>query len=553
MTQHNPSVLNEFGWWCPESPPESMTPERLKTLLYNIVQPVVIVDYNGAPHLVTGPGKPCPDKNHDAALPICAVANSHPLEYAGDPSFKNDWNLTYPVVGGSMANGISSVDLVAALAGAGMTGFYGAAGQSLSDVEAAVIQLQERCGDTTWGVNLIHSPQEPALEEHLVDLLLKHGVRRIEASAYMNLTRALVRFRLHGIHRDASGRIVAPHTILAKASRVEVAEKFFSPPPDAILQSLVADGIVTPEQAELGRHIPVAADITAEADSGGHTDNRPLVTLLPSFLSLSRSLQETYGYDTPLRVGAAGGISTPGSVAAAFAMGAGWILVGSIAQSAVESGSSDPVREMLAEVRQAEIAMAPAADMFEMGVNVQVLKRGTLFPMRARKLYDLYREYDGIEALPPKDRQMLERTVFRMPVDQVWEVTRRFWSARDPAQIQRAETDPKHRMALIFRWYLGLSSRWANAGIPDRKPDYQVWCGPGMGAFNQWVRGTFLEAPAERRIVTMVLNILWGSAVICRALQIRSRGIALPQSLLDIRPQPLERVYQYIGRERKEP
>ena len=27
--------------------------------------------------------------------------------------------------------------------------------------------------------------------------------------------------------------------------------------------------------------------------------------------------------------------------------------------------------------------MAPAADMFEMGVKLQVLKRGTMFPMRA--------------------------------------------------------------------------------------------------------------------------------------------------------------------------
>ena len=32
--------------------------------------------------------------------------------------------------------------------------------------------------------------------------------------------------------------------------------------------------------------IPVAQDVTAEADSAGHTDNRPLVTLLPTLLAL---------------------------------------------------------------------------------------------------------------------------------------------------------------------------------------------------------------------------------------------------------------------------
>src|SRR5438552_1506171 len=58
-------------------------------------------------------------------------------------------------------------------------------------------------------------------------------------------------------------------------------------------------------------------------------------------------------------------------------------------------------------------------------------------------------------------------------------------------------------MALTFRWYLGLSSRWANAGEPTRQVDYQVWCGPAMGAFNEWAKGSFLERPEKRRVVTV--------------------------------------------------
>jgi trans-AT polyketide synthase, acyltransferase and oxidoreductase domains len=53
-------------------------------------------------------------------------------------------------------------------------------------------------------------------------------------------------------------------------------------------------------------------------------------------------------------------------------------------------------------------------------------------------------------------------------------------------------------MALVFRWYLGQSSRWANAGEPTRKLDYQVWRGPSMGAFNEWVKGSCLEPPPNR-------------------------------------------------------
>ena len=68
---------------------------------------------------------------------------------------------------------------------------------------------------------------------------------------------------------------------------------------------------LTAEQARLAETIPMAEDVTAEADSGGHTDNRPLVCLMPAMLALRDEIQEKYGYAQPVRVGAAGGISTP--------------------------------------------------------------------------------------------------------------------------------------------------------------------------------------------------------------------------------------------------
>ena len=36
-------------------------------------------------------------------------------------------------------------------------------------------------------------------------------------------------------------------------------------------------------------------------------------------------------------------------------------------------------------------------------------------------------------------------------------------------------------MALVFRWYLGMSSRWAIEGSVERRSDYQIWCGPAQG------------------------------------------------------------------------
>jgi PfaD family protein len=253
-------------------------------------------------------------------------------------------------------------------------------------------------------------------------------------------------------------------------------------------------------------------------------------------LALRDRLQAQFGYEQAPRVGAAGGISTPWSAAAAFAMGAAFIDTGSVNQACVETGSSDAVRAMLAEAEQADCAMAPAADMFEMGVKVQVLKRGTMFAMRAAKLYEIYRTRDSLEAIPAAERAQLEKTVFRLPLEQVWEETKDFFRRRDPKQIERAEREPKHQMALVFRWYLGQSSRWANAGEPSRKIDYQVWCGPAMGAFNEWTRGSFLEQWQNRRVVTVALNILYGAAVLTRANALRAQGVRLPAGCPAVRP-----------------
>jgi len=458
-------------------------------------------------------------------------------EKLGDPEFLREHGVRYAYATGAMANGIASVELVEAGAKAGLLSFFGSAGLAPDRVEAAVDRLQTSLGSRPYGVNLIHSPNEPALEAAICDLLLRRGVTLVEASAFMGLTPSIVRYRLHGVHRGSDGRAIAPNKIVAKVSRSEVAEKFLSPAPEALLTEMVASGLITAEQAALAKEVPMAQDITVEADSGGHTDNRPLVSLLPSILSLRDRLQGKHRFAMLARVGAAGGIATPSSVAAAYMMGAAYVLTGSINQACVESGSSDLVRKMLAAAGQADVAMAPAADMFEMGVKVQILKRGTMFAMRGTKLYEVYRAYESIDAIPAAVRAPLEKDLFREPLEAVWEKTRAFFLHRDPSQVARAESDPKHKLALVFRSYLGQASRWANAGVPDRVLDYQVWCGPAMGAFNEWAQGSFLQAPENRRAALVARNLLYGAAVLTRAHFLRCQGVVLDADA--VRTEPL--------------
>jgi PfaD family protein len=194
---------------------------------------------------------------------------------------------------------------------------------------------------------------------------------------------------------------------------------------------------------------------------------------------------------------------------------------------------------MLAKAGVADVVMAPAADMFELGVKVQVLKRGTMFAPRAQRLYETYLAYPSLEAIPAEQRARLEKETLSTSLDAVWADTQAFWSKRDPRELDKAARDPKHRMALCFRWYLGLSSRWAIAGEPTRKLDYQVWCGPAMGAFNEWVKGSFLEDPARRDVVSIARNLLEGAAAVTRAHQLRTYGVPVPFAAFKYCPRPL--------------
>jgi PfaD family protein len=461
-------------------------------------------------------------------------------EWLGDRSFCETHRVRFPYVAGEMANGIATTALVTAMGRAEMLGFFGAGGLSFERVEKAIEELQKTLGERcSWGVNLIHSPNEPALEERVADLLIRRRVTRVSASAFMNLTPAVVRYAAAGLATTPDGQIVRRHHVFAKLSRSEVARRFMSPAPEELLRTLVERGQLTPAEAKLAAKVPVAEDITVEADSGGHTDNQTLTALFPTILALRDELVEKHGFDRPIRIGAAGGLGTPSSIAAAFSLGAAYVLTGSINQAAVESGLSTAGKQMLAQAEVPDVTMAPSADMFELGVRVQVLKRGTLFASRAGRLYETYIAHPSLEAIPAEVRTRLEKEVFQASFDQIWAETRKFWQTRSPEEAARADRDAKHRMALVFRWYLGKASRWAIDGDANRRMDYQIWCGAAMGAFNSWVRGSFLANPENRTVVQIALNLLEGAAVITRAQQLRSYGVTIPASAFHYRPRPL--------------
>jgi PfaD family protein len=526
------------GWTAFSAP--AFAPDELLAVIERVRETTVVVTDPATGRVGIAVDGHLTGAHESGAWPVSAVLPPLYPEWLGDRSFNETHGTRFPYITGAMANGIATTRLVIEAARAGCIGFFGAGGLAFDRVSGAVDELVRVLGDTApWGANLIHSPNEPALEAAVANLYLERGVRRVSAAAYMSLTPAIVRYAASGLYVDSSGVLQRPNSVFAKISRPEVAAHFMNPAPEALLQRLVAAGELTPDEARLAATLPVAEDITVESDSGGHTDNRPLGPLFSAIQRVRDDICAARGYARPIRVGAAGGLGTPQAVASAFALGASYVLTGTINQACVESGLSATGKEMLAGAGLADVTMAPAADMFELGVDLQVLQRGTMFAPRAKQLYRLYRTYPSLDAIPADEVRELESTL-GMTIEQCWDATRAFWMDREPPQVARAESDPRHKMALTFRSYLGLSSRWAIDGESDRRLDYQIWCGPAMGAFNAWTAGSFLADPANRMVSQVAKNLLEGAAVVTRAQQLRSYGVAVPAAAFDYRPRPLD-------------
>lgn len=543
------STIHTIGAWTQGPTLPAFEGSSLLSAIGAIREPLHIVREHGGGRIgVARAGRPTEARavpqemaNGKPSYPLLATLPALWPEWLGDRTFCEVHGVRFPYVTGAMANGIASTRLVITMAKAGMLGFFGAAGLSHERVAGAIDELDAALGHSgaSWGSNLIHSPNEPALENSVVDLYLTRRVRRVSASAYMALTPAIVRYAASGITQGPDGRIRRQNHVFAKISRPEVAAHFLSPAPAAILAGLVSRGLITAQEAELAARVPVAEDIIVESDSGGHTDNQPLGALFPVITRLRDSLAQRFGYTRPIRVGAAGGLGTPASVASAFQLGAAFVLTGSVNQAAVESGLSEAGRVMLADAGLADVIMAAAADMFELGVKLQVLKRGTMFGVRANQLWDVYDRFESLESIDADVKARLEKQVFRMPLAEVWNQTSAFWQRREPRELDKANQRPKHKMALCFRWYLGLSSRWAISGESDRRLDYQIWCGPAMGAFNDWVKGSFLEPPERREAVQIAKNLMEGAAVVTRAQQLRTYGVPVPAAAFNFVPRPL--------------
>ncbi|MDD5271556.1 MAG: PfaD family polyunsaturated fatty acid/polyketide biosynthesis protein [Methylovulum sp.] len=434
-------------------------------------------------------------------------------ENLGSEAFKQDYGIRYAYVAGAMVKGIASKELVIRMGQAGFLAFFGTGGLNLLVIEKNIQSIQEALSKGgAYGMNLLCNLAKPEKELETVDLFLRYGIRNVEASAFMQITPALVKFRLAGLWQDVSGQLVAQTRLMAKISRPEVAELFLSPPPSALVEGLLLQGQISEEAAALSQYLPLASDLCVEADSGGHTDMGNAAVLIPAMLRLREQLQSRYRYQQAVRIGAGGGIGTPEAAASAFVLGADFILTGSINQCTVEAGTSEAVKDMLQELNVQDTDYAPAGDMFELGAKIQVMRKSVFFPARANKLYDLWRTHEALEAIDPATRLQIQEKFFGCSFEAVYQETQAYYLRESPAEIGRAEQYPKAKMALVFRWYFIHTMRLAAAGVLSQRVNFQVHCGPALGVFNQWVKGTHLQDWRDRHVEQIAMQLMEATA-----------------------------------------
>ena len=72
-----------------------------------------------------------------------------------------------------------------------------------------------------------------------------------------------------------------------------------------------------------------------------------------------------------------------------------------------------------------------------------------------------------------------------------------------------------------------------------RNQGYLFWCGPAMGAFNQWVVGSFLAVPESQTVSQVAWNLLKGTVAHTRAHRLRSYSVLVPPAAFRFRPSPV--------------
>ncbi|WP_144558024.1 ACP S-malonyltransferase [Shouchella miscanthi] len=419
----------------------------------------------------------------------------------GDQKFCEDYNVVYPYVAGSMQKGISSPQLVSRMSQNGFLSFLGTASLKINEIEDIILDTKRLLRDgQSFGCNLSANLHNPQKENEIIEIFLKYNINSIEASGFWAISSSLIKFRAKGLHRSESGKVIAKNKILVKLSRCETAVEFMSEIPQSLIDPLLKKGEITFDEAKMLEEVPIVDDICVMGDSGGESSLANLSLLLPTIVKLRNEASKENIFDRRIRIGAGGGIGTPEAASIAFILGADFVLTGSINQCTVEAKTSDLVKDILQNIDLHDLSYVPSANDLEVRGQTQVVKKGMFFPARANKLHDLLKQYKKVSEIDFKTKELIEERYLNEKIINIIQTNEH--------QSSSSRRTPKSQIQEVLKFYLKNTVQLAIKGEASQKVNFNIYCGPALGAFNRWIKGTELENWRNRNIDVIAKKLI---------------------------------------------
>jgi trans-AT polyketide synthase/acyltransferase/oxidoreductase domain-containing protein len=423
------------------------------------------------------------EKKSDASSDCVSHIEIDKISYSiGNAEFSKKYRTKYNYAVGGMGHGISGVDFVVKSCNEGILSFLGANCVDLDVIGSMIDQVKHKINsDTLFGVNITENYFEPQNTKDLINLCTEKGVRVIEASNFMTVTKELVRYKISGIGLDAEGSVTG-NAIIAKVSNTNVAREFLKPPSDSILNELLNEKAITKDEFDIAGKIPVADDVCIVGDCAYETEKGNLLTMLPEVLDVAEKIYKENLLVAKSRIGAAGSIGSGRTILALHYMGAEFFMTGSVNECTKEADIPDDVKDMLVKTNVNDFTYAPSENMFELNRFVQVLKKGVFFPSRANMLKSVYDTVNSIDDISGEIKLYIEDKLLQCGFDNYFAKIK-----LTENQIKLANSNSKYKMAIIFKQYLHEASDKALFSKDRDKDvvDFQVYCGTAIGTANE--------------------------------------------------------------------
>lgn len=259
-------------------------------------------------------------------------------------TFASRWGGRSAFLGGCVGAGATTPALLAALADHGLACFAPSAGMPATAVAATLASARQRVtardSHALIGLNVCADDDH----QEMIELALQLDVSALEVAGFHTHDSALIRYRCAG-GADVNDR--PRNRLLAKVRSLDAALAFARPLPEQRIAELLGEAAIDDAQARLLARFPIADAICLD----GSGWREPIRGQLARATDLLDSLRDALDAEHAVALGLCGGMTTAANVAAAWAAGADFVVLGSILHLCRESGVSDDDREALASAR----------------------------------------------------------------------------------------------------------------------------------------------------------------------------------------------------------